>query len=97
MLDTPRGDGGGYGEGRVRGARHVQFLPEPEPARGHGQDGGQHLRRTADTRDRQRLVPEGLRRVRLRVRDGGKSAKGPRRRDADHRRASLEAEPTAYT
>ena len=29
VLDAPRGDGRGHGEGRVRGARHMQLLQEP--------------------------------------------------------------------
>src|ERR687893_2912978 len=65
VLDAPWGDGGGHGEGGVRGSGHVQLVPEPEPACGHGAHGGPHLRGKAHPWDRGRMVPEGLRRVRL--------------------------------
>src|SRR5918997_3383611 len=92
VLDAGGGDGGGHGESRVRGSGHVQLVPEPELAGRYGAYGGPCLRRPAHPRYRGRVVSEGLRRVRLRVRDGGEQAEGAGRRDAGDRGAARKHE-----
>src|SRR3712207_1106890 len=95
VLDAAGGDGGGDRACRVRGARYLQLVPQRQPARGHGAHGGPYLGRLAHTRDRGRLVREGLRRVRLRVWDGGRPLARPRRRDAGDRGTPVQAQPAA--
>ena len=56
VLEPARGDGGGDGAHPLRRARHLQLLPQPEPARRHGAHRRPHLRRPADPRPRLRLV-----------------------------------------
>ena len=60
----------------LRLARDLQQLPQPGVPRRRAPHDRPHLRRPRDPRHRRRLVREGLRRVRLRVRHG---------RHADHR------------
>ncbi len=68
VLDDARRLGGGDLAGRDRRPGHVQQLPQPRAAGRHGPHRRPHQRRPADPRHRVRLVREGLRRVRLRVR-----------------------------
>ena len=48
-------------------ARHVQLVPQPEPPGGCSLIVGSRLEQQAHPRRRERQIPEGLRRVRLRV------------------------------
>ena len=75
-ADRARRDGRGDRAGRARLARDLQQLPQPGVPRRRAPHARPHLRRPRDPRHRRRLVREGLRRVRLRVRHG---------RLADHR------------
>ena len=77
----------------VRRARHLQLLPQPEPARRHGAHRRPPLGRAAHPRHRVGLVRARLRRVRLRVRHRGRRLR--RFRDAlpASRRASASSTP----
>ena len=65
---------------RARRARHVQLVPQPEPARRHGAHDRPPQRRALHARHRLGLVRARLRRVRLRVRHRARPAARPRAR-----------------
>ncbi|CAA9562568.1 MAG: Putative oxidoreductase, partial [uncultured Thermomicrobiales bacterium] len=93
VLDLAGRDGRGHRARPVRRPGHLQFLPQPEPAGGHGPDRGPRLGRSPDPWSGQRVVSERLRPVRLRVRHRTRSPQGPRRIAADRGRPPRQAQP----
>ncbi|CAA9269494.1 MAG: Putative oxidoreductase, partial [uncultured Acidimicrobiales bacterium] len=72
---------------------HLQLLPEPGAAGGHGPHHRPPVTRAFHPGDRQRLVRARLRRVRLRLRHGAKPPQGSGRRPASHQGPAGQAEP----
>ena len=87
--------GRGHRARRDRRARGLQLLPQPGAAGRRAPDDRPHLRRARDPRHRRRLVREGLRRVRLRVRDRAEPAAGPRQALPRIKDAARQAQPAA--
>ena len=74
VLEPARRDRRGDGAHPLRRARHLQLVPQPEPARRHGAHRRPDLGRPPDPRPRLGLVRARLRGVRLRVRHADHAA-----------------------
>ena len=95
VLDHAGLAGRGDPAGGDRPPGHLQLLPQPALPGRHGPHRGSHLGRPADPGHGQRVVPAGLRRIRLRVRHPGEPPAPPGGQPAGHQGAPGQGEPSA--